>query len=457
MLLKNLKIETGTTTTDEDGYVKIALTCFEADDPPTVVVTAYGTGNNTNAYVQDIEFLPGGWRVIVRTSTPNSNVYYHAFSTGVGRLGDSLVDDFVLSIETASPGETFSFPAIGSSTYDIDWGDGSRDLAASGMTNHDYAIAGSYTIRVRNWTGVDKHFSWWLTDDAGTPGFSADSYDAVRRVTQWGNTQWTSMESAFDSLPNLTAVGRDKPDLTLVTNMSYMFYSADSFNSDIGFWDVSNVTNMEFTFGYASAFNQDIGDWNVRNVTNMGGMFQSAGAFNQDISSWDVSSVTSMTQMFYLAASFNNGGVALAWTAGTGTSSVITMTQMFREATSFNQDISSWDVSSVTDMSSMFREATSFNQSLASWKLRPAGVTMSNMLNLNSIDVTNYDATLVGWDAYVAGTDGGAKAANTPASVSLGASGRQYTAAGAGGTARANLTTALPGGPGWTISGDSGV
>jgi surface protein len=83
-----------------------------------------------------------------------------------------------------------------------------------------------------------------------------------------------------------------------VTDMSYMFREATSFNQYISSWDVSNVTNMGFMFSKATSFNQDIGSWDVSQVTDMGFMFADATAFDQDISSWDVSNVTAMEGMF---------------------------------------------------------------------------------------------------------------------------------------------------------------
>ena len=121
-----------------------------------------------------------------------------------------------------------------------------------------------------------------------------------------------------------------------VTNMSFMFSGAFSFNQPLNDWNTSSVTTMEGVFAHASAFNQPLDDWNTSGVTSMYYMFEEASSFNQDISSWDTSSVTNMGYMFYYA-------------------------------TEFNQDISSWNVSSVTDMGYMFDNASSFNQDISNW------------------------------------------------------------------------------------------
>jgi surface protein len=147
-----------------------------------------------------------------------------------------------------------------------------------------------------------------------------------------------------------------------------------------------------------------------------------------------------MSLMFYFATSFNNGGQALTWTNGTGTSNVTNMSLMFYNATSFNQDISSWDVSNVTNMSYMFDSATSFNQDIGGWDVTSL-TNATNMFGVTgfgsavTLSTANYDALLIGWAA---------QAVNTGVVFSGGNS--KYSA-GAAATARGTLVTA-----GWTIT-----
>jgi len=163
---------------------------------------------------------------------------------------------------------------------------------------------------------------------------------------------------------------------------SYVYYTtpgAEGFS--VGANDP--ITSMRAMFFGASGFNnQDISSWDVSSVENMATMFANTNVFNQDISSWNVSSVTNMSYMFNNADAFNNGGVALTWTAGTGTANVQNMSQMFVDATAFNQDISGWNVSSVTNMAAMFGNADAFNQDISSWNVN--SVTTAGNFSINA-------------------------------------------------------------------------
>ena len=82
-------------------------------------------------------------------------------------------------------------------------------------------------------------------------------------------------------------------------------FSAESFNSDLSEWDVSNVTDMGCMFFYAKSFNADLSNWNVSRVADMPKMFSEATSFNCDLSNWDVSSVTNMYDIFEKADVFD--------------------------------------------------------------------------------------------------------------------------------------------------------
>ena len=150
---------------------------------------------------------------------------------------------------------------------------------------------------------------------------------------------------------------------TGISDMNTMFGFDNTFNADIGHWDVSGVSNMSNMFNSARAFNQDIGSWDVSRVNDMHDMFHGASMFNKDISDWDVSSVSSMRNMFSLATKFNQG------IGGWDVSSVRDMNGMFADADMFNKDIGSWSVGRVSDMSSMFHGAAAFNQYIGDWNV----------------------------------------------------------------------------------------
>ena len=61
-----------------------------------------------------------------------------------------------------------------------------------------------------------------------------------------------------------------------------MFFETD-FNQPLNNWNVSNVTNMNWMFHTAESFNQPLNNWNVSNVTDMYGMFDGADSFNQPL------------------------------------------------------------------------------------------------------------------------------------------------------------------------------
>lgn len=265
---------------------------------------------------------------------------------------------FITRWKTDNQGETNStqikIPTIGDDyNYSVDWGDGTSTVGITGDVIHTYPIAGTYTVKI---DGAFPRIAFSKNHN------SSDAKKLIS-IERWGNIKWKSMAGAFDGCINLVGNARDKPDLSLVKNMEYMFLNAKNFNQDIGGWDVSTVTNMLCLFGGASSFNQDIGNWNVSNVINMVGVFFGASNFNQDLNSWNVSKVNDMNSAFFKATSFD--GDIRDWNVFL----VRNMNNMFFTAPTFNQDISDWNVSSVTNMAGMFFKASAFDQDLNPWNV----------------------------------------------------------------------------------------
>ena len=280
---------------------------------------------------------------------------------------------FITTWTASDSDRSITLPMEG--TYSILWGDGSH-ADVSGSQSHTYGTVGNYTVTV-------------LGDGLESSNLRNDTVNALqlRSIEQWGSTEWTSMDRAFYGAKNMVYRATDVPDLSRVTDTTYMFFNATSFDGDLSSWDVSGVTKMSGMFSDTTSFNGDISSWDVSRVTDMDSMFLSAASFNGDLSSWNVSGVTDMDSMFFETRSFN--GDLSAWDV----SGVTEMFAMFHDATSFNGDISAWDVSGVTDMSAMFHGATSFNGDLSAWDV--SGVTdMSTMFH----EASRFNGDLSAWN-----------------------------------------------------------
>lgn len=343
-------------------------------------------------------------------------------------------DDFVTTWKTDNPGTSndnqITIPVHPSSTYNynIDWNnDGIIDeYGITGSVTHTYNEPGTYTIRISgNFPRI----------------YFKDAFDKEKIVSidQWGTQAWTSMGDAFKMCYYLRGNAIDVPDLSNLTDMSFMlsntsfnqninnwntsnvthmnstFLGADNFNQpldnwntanvtdmqfmfcDSGFnknlnnWDTSNVTNMIFMFS-STSFNGQIGNWDTSNVTNMNSMFSYARDFNQDIGNWNTSNVTNMRSMFVSAFSFNQD------IGNWNISNVTNLAYMFSTALIFNQPLDNWDTSNVTDMDSMFRYAGSFDQDIGNWNIFSL-TSAKDMFKNITLSTGNYDALLIGWQA----------------------------------------------------------
>jgi surface protein len=293
---------------------------------------------------------------------------------GVGSARAVDAVDMNLTVTTVTSNTMVSMPLGGTAGISISWGDSSApDLIPDSDQNfesnlaHVYSIPGVYKVRI---------FGTSLTR-FGTNQASYVGADRITSVESFSATL-TSLAGAFVQARNLTSVPATLP--TTVTDMTYMFYGASSFNQPIGSWNTSNVTNMVGMFYGASSFNQPIGSWNTSNVTNMVKMFERASSFNQPIGSWDTSSVT---DMYY----------------------------MFSRASSFDQDLGAWSIGKVTNMSFMLDDsnltADHFDSTLNGWadQTVQSGVTLgASGLRYSSVsDAARTTLGNAGWTVIAVG------------------------------------------------------
>lgn len=292
---------------------------------------------------------------------------------------------FIFKIKTDNPGATndsaFHLPAaFFGSNFDVDWNwDGIYDtLSVTSDFIIQYPSPGTYNISIR---GSYPELIFWDTSDPSK----------LLEVISWGSQVWTRFDGGFLNCDSLTSVPGNSPDLSMVTDLSRLFDGAESFNSNINFWNTFTIQNMASTFAGASSFNQPLNFWYTGGVNDMTGMFSAASSFNQNINNWDVSSVNSMAVMFGGTSSFNQP--LDMWDV----SNVNNMTGMFVNSSLFNQNINTWNVSSVTDMSTMFSNAKAYNQPLDMWDVSSV-TNMSFMFSMTDSfnqDISNWNVSSV--------------------------------------------------------------
>lgn len=303
----------------------------------------------------------------------------------------SAQTEFITTWKTDNPGSSadnqITVPTFIGETYNytVDWGDGNSDTNVTESITHTYNVPGIYQV------SIEGTFPRIYFNESGDK-------EKILNIKQWGDIQWTSMESAFAGCTNISVGANDVPNLSNVTSLRRMFFYCNySFNytnreypnfngvENFNDWNVSTITDMSNMFD-KSSFYQDISAWDVSNVIDMSYMFFSS-TFNQDISNWDVSSVQNMSGIFG-ASSFR--GDVTGWDVG----NVMNMDFMFN-STFFDQDISSWDVSNVTTMRHMLSRC-SFNQDIGDWNVSNV-VDMSNIFDDNDLSRENYDKILIAW------------------------------------------------------------
>ena len=370
------------TTFKSGGHTYAAVASYSDDgvqildvtNPPNIIAAGNIAGDGTNTDSLEL------WEAHSITTFESGGHTYAAVAAssddGVQIIRIDIPPDTTLSAdafattwETDSANQTITIPVGGSiATYNINWGDATATQSdVTGDTSHTYTAAGSYQVSI---TGNFERI--YLSGQS--------SAEKLKSIDQWGSTEWTTMDDAFDGASNMVYRATDAPNLSGVTITSGMFWDASSFDGDLSRWDVSSVDNMSNMFAGATSFNGSISSWDVSSVDNMSNMFRDASSFNQPLNGWDVSSVTDMSGMFRSTTDFNQP--LNSWDV----SSVDDMSYMFVAATAFKQHLSSWDVSSVTTMREMFSAATAFNRPLNDWNVSSVAFMTGMFYNTRSFD-----------------------------------------------------------------------
>ena len=280
--------------------------------------------------------------------------------------------------------------------YTVDWGDGIITTGHTGDATHTYATNGIYTVKITGTFPAIKE--------------NGNKYNVrMTEISQWGTTQWESMYFAFTGCTNMNVTATDAPDLSLCTNISFIFSDCLMLDANLSGWDVSTITNMSYAFAMNSnesgaIFNNGSSPmtWNTSAVTDMRFMFTNLTSFNADITSWNTTNVLYMNGMFYCATSFNqpiarNGS---AW----NTLQVINMNSMFMQAIDFNQNIGNWNTGAVTDMQGMFADTSAFNNGGAANTTGPAMLwDTSKVIIMQGMfaNTDNFNANINSWNTIL--------------------------------------------------------
>ena len=369
--------------------------------------------------------------------------------------GKTLTGNFKSTWNTNKDGisDTYSIqlPLVSTGTYDftVDWGDGTTDYITTYdqiETQHTYQVRGTYSVTISG-----EWCSGWsfgqlpdTSEEGGTsPSNSTSDNLKLSSIEEWGlfrlsggsgvencnfgDCKNLTLDSVVDVLnlsgtvdlyglfhgcTSLTTINKlNQWNLSNIINTSYMFFSCELFNQNIGAWDVSSVTNMKAMFSirgkntmiFNNGSNTSINNWDTSIVTDMSYMFKQSN-FNQPIGNWNTSLVTNMRAMFLSNNLFNQpllrSGTFEHWSSW-NTSNVTDMSAMFFNAYNFNQDISNWITTNVTDMNLMFANAYDFNYPLTSYDDGLLNIwKVSNVTDMTSMFAGTilFDQPLNSWD-----------------------------------------------------------
>jgi len=204
-------------------------------------------------------------------------------------LNIPLNPKFTILIDTTKSGSasnTFILPTVGAG-YNavVEWGDGTSQTITGtpGNVTKVYSTPGTYEIKI---SGLFPSIYFNNGGDCAK----------LIEIKNWGSIVWGSMRGAFFGCYNMIASWKDNPNLSVATDISWMFFGCMSLNYAINF-NTSHIIDCNRMFVNCITFNKPI-NIDTTNITNMTQMFGNCYVFDQDISNFNIESVTNMTGMF---------------------------------------------------------------------------------------------------------------------------------------------------------------
>jgi hypothetical protein len=179
-------------------------------------------------------------------------------------------ESFILKFEVTA-GQALTIGTSAGNDYDftIDWGDGTIEEGITVQNpTHQYQTDGTYSVAIK---GIFPAIRMGGMVDTA-------SRAALLDVVQWGTIKWKTFNAAFFGCNNLEGFSATtNPNLSEVTDVSFMFYNAQKFNEDISEWDTNYITSMTSMLNGATAFNQSLAGWNIGSVVVMSNMLNNSG------------------------------------------------------------------------------------------------------------------------------------------------------------------------------------
>ena len=230
-------------------------------------------------------------------------------------------------------------------------------------------------------------------------------------VSGFNTSSATNMNMIFSGVSKVKNLDVSHFDTSKVTDMSGMFRNCASVESlNLRSFDTSNVTDMRDMFEHLSSVTSlDVSSFDTSKVTNMSGMFLGcSGITRLDLSNFNTSNVTNMGASNLEISSSNTaysvGGMfqscdnleELILGTNFDTSKVTNMSAMFAwDKSLVTLNLRYFDTKNVTDMRGMFFKMFNVKNIYICDKLNLNKVNSSEYMFYDSVNLPNYNQSIV--------------------------------------------------------------